>query len=121
MARKIEGPFDFSDNNFAQYADGATWILVKGEDYQVTSKTLVTNARRWARSQGLAPEHKYLDANPESVALRFSPSNVTTNRPRETEDGSAMVSHFEALVREKPAKAKAIINGFIREFNKTVF
>lgn len=121
MAQRIDGPFDFSDNNFAQYADGATWILAKGGDYNVTSKTLVTNARKWARSQGLEPEHKYLDTNPESVALRFTKSNVTAISdvlPRPTDGRAAMLKQFEAMLVDNPDKAKLLLNSWIREFKK---
>lgn len=122
MARKIDGPFDFSPYNFAAYADGSAWILVKGEDYTITSHTLVTNARRWAKSQGLFPEHKYL-TDPEGVALRFTAvdrSNVTDFPKRDQQsEQSAMLQQFAGIVTNNPDKAKQLLNAWIREFKKS--
>lgn len=81
MAKRIEGPYDFSRYNFATYADGATWELEEGADFEVTPGTIISNARRWAASEGLDVDVKLLEASPKDptrVALRFRkmPSNV---------------------------------------------
>lgn len=78
MAKRIEGPYDFSDYSFQTYADGATWELVKDEDFSITSKSLTAAARKWATQEGLKVEIKRIDATPhtpEIVALRFTRVN----------------------------------------------
>lgn len=74
MAQRIEGPYDFSKYGFTKYADGATWVLTKEEDYSVSGEAVLANARKWARAEGLEVDYKLLDAqarDPERVALRF--------------------------------------------------
>jgi hypothetical protein len=74
MAQRIEGPYDFSKYGFMKYADGATWVLVKGEDYAVSSSTVRANARKWASEEGLDLDYKVIEETaeqPEQVALRF--------------------------------------------------
>jgi hypothetical protein len=74
MAQRIEGPFDFSKYGFIKYADGATWILTKGEDYDVESETVLGNARKWARDEDLIIDYKKIEGSkrdPETIALRF--------------------------------------------------
>jgi hypothetical protein len=75
MARRIEGPYDFSRYNFATYADGATWELDEGSDFTVTIGTIVSNARRWAATEGLEVDTKVIESTkkgtPNRVALRF--------------------------------------------------
>lgn len=74
MAKRIEGPYDFSPYNFSTYADGATWELTHGEDFNVTPSTLTGVARKWALAEGLDIEYKYINGNqaePPRVALRF--------------------------------------------------
>ncbi len=74
MARRIEGPYDFSRYGFTKFNDGATWLLSKGEDYSVSGETLLANARRWARDEGLEVDYKLIEAGPrepEQVAVRF--------------------------------------------------
>jgi hypothetical protein len=74
MAKRIEGPYDFSNYSFQTYADGATWELTKGEDFNITAKSLAAAARRWARDEGLNVEVKQIDSTPrtpEIVAVRF--------------------------------------------------
>jgi hypothetical protein len=74
MARRIEGPYDFSQYGFITYADGATWLLTKNEDYQVSGKTVLANARKWARQEGLEIDYKIVESEshkPEQIALRF--------------------------------------------------
>lgn len=79
MAQRIEGPYDFSKYGFMKYADGATWVLVKGDDYDVSGQTVLANARKWAREEGLELDDKLVEAaprQPEQVALRFRRGNV---------------------------------------------
>jgi hypothetical protein len=79
MAQRIEGPYDFSRYGFMKYADGATWVLIKGEDYDVSGNTVLSNARAWAKEEGLEIDYKLLEAAPrqaEQVALRFRRGNV---------------------------------------------
>lgn len=79
MAQRIEGPYDFSRYGFMKYADGATWVLVKGEDYDVAGSTVLANARAWAKEEGLELDYKLIEQAPrqaESVALRFRRGNV---------------------------------------------
>lgn len=74
MARRIEGPYDFSKYGFITYADGATWLLTKKEDYHVAGETVLANARKWARQEGLEIDYKLIEAEsrqPEQIALRF--------------------------------------------------
>lgn len=74
MAKRIEGPYDFSRYGFSTYADGATWELTAGEDFVVTPGTMVQNARKWASSEGLEADVKLVDEKPGSpavVAVRF--------------------------------------------------
>jgi hypothetical protein len=74
MAKRIEGPYDFSRYNFATYADGATWELTEGEDFAVKPDSVVNAARRWAEHEGLEVEAKKIEATPKvaaRVALRF--------------------------------------------------
>lgn len=124
MAHRVEGPFDFSGYDFTQYADGAAWILTKGEDYHVTSKTLVVNARKWAREQGLHPQHRYIDGKPEQVALRFTalPANVTDIRRPDVAPSldrrSAYLQHFEALLQNNPQQADRVLRAMLRESKK---
>jgi hypothetical protein len=75
MAKRIEGPYDFSKHSFNTYADGATWELAKGEDFHITAKSLASAARQWAREEGLDVEVKVIEAtqrNPDVVAVRFT-------------------------------------------------
>ena len=74
MAQRVEGPYDFSKYGFITYADGATWILTKNEDYQVSGETVLANARKWARREGLEIDYKLIETEsrqPEQIALRF--------------------------------------------------
>jgi hypothetical protein len=74
MAKRIEGPYDFSKKNFTTYADGAVWELFQGEDFHITPKSFAGAAREWAKREGLEVECKILDETPHSramVALRF--------------------------------------------------
>jgi len=74
MAQRIEGPYDFSRYGFTKYADGATWVLTKNEDYAVNGESVLANARQWARDEGLELDYKLIKAearDPEKVALRF--------------------------------------------------
>lgn len=74
MARRIEGPYDFSRYNFTTYADGATWELTSGEDFVVSPGTVIANARRWADREGLEVDTKMIDpiqGEPSRVAVRF--------------------------------------------------
>lgn len=75
MAKRIEGPYDFSKHSFNVYADGATWELVAGEDFHIKPTSLASAARQWAREEGLGVETKILDVRPKSpavVAVRFT-------------------------------------------------
>lgn len=79
MAQRIEGPYDFSKYGFMKFADGATWVLTKGEDYESKGETVLSNARKWAREEGLDLDYKLIEAaprQPEQVALRFRRGNV---------------------------------------------
>lgn len=79
MAQRIEGPYDFSKYGFIKYADGATWLLSKGEDYDVAGETVLANARKWAREEGLDLDYKLIEAaprQPEQVAVRFRRGNI---------------------------------------------
>lgn len=79
MAQRIEGPYDFSRYGFMKYADGATWVLTKGEDYESKGETVLANARRWAREEGLELDYKLVEGSgrqPEQVAVRFRRGNV---------------------------------------------
>jgi len=74
MAQRIEGPYDFSKYDFSKYADGATWVLTQNEDYTVNGASILANARKWARDEGLELDYKLMKAaarDPEKVALRF--------------------------------------------------
>jgi hypothetical protein len=74
MAQRIEGPYDFSKYGFTKYADGATWVLSKGEDYDVKGDSILANARSWARDEGLELDYKLIKQaarDPEQVAIRF--------------------------------------------------
>lgn len=74
MAQRIEGPYDFSKYGFTKYADGATWVLSKGEDYDVKDDSILANARSWARDEGLELDYKLIKPaarEPEQVAIRF--------------------------------------------------
>ena len=74
MAQRVEGPYDFSKYGFITYADGATWILTKGEDYEVKGNTVLANAREWARREGLEIDYKTIESEahqPERIAIRF--------------------------------------------------
>ena len=74
MAKRIEGPYDFSRYGFTTYADGATWELAAGEDFTVQPGSLVAAARRWAAAEGLEVETKIKDETPKTpavVAVRF--------------------------------------------------
>lgn len=74
MAQRIEGPYDFSKYGFTRYSDGATWVLTKGDDYQVSGDAILANARKWARDEGLELDYKLIKAaqrDPEQVAVRF--------------------------------------------------
>ena len=74
MAKRIEGPYDFSHYSFSTYSDGATWELTQGEDFGVQPKSLADAARRWARDEGLEVDLKYMEptsGRPGIVALRF--------------------------------------------------
>jgi hypothetical protein len=74
MAQRIEGPYDFSKYGFTKYADGATWLLSRGEDYDVSGESILANARKWAREEGLDLDYKLIKAasrEPEQVAVRF--------------------------------------------------
>lgn len=79
MAQRIEGPYDFSRYGFMKYADGATWVLTKGEDYDKRGETVLANARKWAKEEGLDLDYKLIEAGPhqpEQVALRFRRGTV---------------------------------------------
>jgi hypothetical protein len=79
VAQRIEGPYDFSKYGFMKYADGATWVLTKDDDYDVSGETVLANARKWAREEGLELDYKLLETaprQPEQVALRFRRGNV---------------------------------------------
>jgi len=74
MAKRIEGPYDFSRYGFTTYADGATWELAAGEDFTVQPGSLVAAARRWAAAEGLDVETKIKEETPKApavVAIRF--------------------------------------------------
>lgn len=74
MAKRIEGPYDFSRYGFTKFADGATWELTHGEDFDVTAQTVANNARQWAAAEGLDVDMKIVEGSPGSeamVALRF--------------------------------------------------
>jgi hypothetical protein len=72
MARRIEGPYDFSNHSFNTYADGATWELTEGEDFDVKPSLLARRARQWARNEGVGAETKVIDGQPGVVAIRFT-------------------------------------------------
>lgn len=75
MARRIEGPYDFSRYNFSRYADGATWELDEGDDFTVKPQSLTSAAREFARREGLNVEYKIIEATPQQptrVAVRFT-------------------------------------------------
>jgi hypothetical protein len=72
MAKRIEGPYDFSEHSFNSYADGATWELTQGEDFDVKPSVLALRARRWARNEGIGAETKVIDGEPPVVAVRFT-------------------------------------------------
>lgn len=79
MAQRIEGPYDFSKYGFTKYADGATWVLTKGEDYDVRGDSILANARSWARDEGLELDYKLIKEaarDPEQVAIRFRKSGA---------------------------------------------
>lgn len=79
MAKRIEGPYDFSSYSFSTYSDGATWELTEGEDFGVRPKSLLDAARKWAKAEGLEIETKLIDATssrPAIVALRFRKANM---------------------------------------------
>jgi hypothetical protein len=79
MAQRIEGPYDFSKYGFMKFADGATWVLTKGEDYETRGETVLSNARKWAREEGLELDYKLIEEAPrqaEQVAVRFRRGNV---------------------------------------------
>lgn len=74
MAKRIEGPYDFSRKNFATYADGAVWELVHGEDFFINPKSMRSAAKEWANAEGLELESKIIEETPHApakVALRF--------------------------------------------------
>lgn len=74
MAKRIEGPYDFSRYNFGVFADGATWELTSGEDFAVSPATIISNARKWAANEGLDVDAKLIEGQsgtPAAVALRF--------------------------------------------------
>jgi hypothetical protein len=58
--------------DFSEWADGRAWRFVKGEDYDSSTETFRSHARRWAKANGydiaLRP---YLasDANGDEVPL----------------------------------------------------
>ena len=75
MAKRIEGPYDFSDHQFMTYADGATWELTEGEDFAEKPSVIRSRARRWARAEGLNIEDRIIPATPKAravLALRFT-------------------------------------------------
>lgn len=74
MAKRIEGPYDFSRYSFSTYNDGATWELTEGEDFTVKPDSIVANARKFAQDEGLEVQTRIIDATPRSparVAIRF--------------------------------------------------
>jgi hypothetical protein len=78
MAKRIEGPYDFSKHNFGTYSDGATWELVEGEDFHIKPQSLLNAARKWAREEGLEVEAKTFEGSPSfpaRVAVRFKKSS----------------------------------------------
>ena len=72
MAKRIEGPYDFSEHSFNTYADGATWELTHGEDFDVKPSVIALRAKRWARGEGLGVQTKIIDGETPVVALRFT-------------------------------------------------
>lgn len=52
MAKRIEGPYDFSPHDFRKYADGAAWELTEGEDFDEKPTVVRRRARSWARDEG---------------------------------------------------------------------
>ena len=72
MAKRIEGPYDFSRHGFNEYADGATWELTEGEDFHIKPASLSNAARAWAREEGLGVEVKVIESDPVVVAVRFT-------------------------------------------------
>jgi len=85
MAKRIEGPYDFSDHQFMKYADGATWELSEGEDFIEKPTVIRSRARRWARSEGLNIEDRIIPATPKApavVALRFNKVVSSMRRER---------------------------------------
>jgi hypothetical protein len=85
MARRIEGPYDFSRHSFNTYADGATWELTEGEDFTIKPYTLTAAARQWGREEGIGVETKIVDQVPAIVAIRFT----RVGKLRPLEDRSA--------------------------------
>jgi hypothetical protein len=74
MAKRIEGPYDFSPHDFRKYADGAAWELTEGEDFDEKPSVIRRRARTWAKGEGLTVEDKIVPATPKApavLALRF--------------------------------------------------
>jgi hypothetical protein len=72
VAKRIEGPYDFSKHSFQKYADGATWELTEGEDFSIQPSSIAAAARAWARQEDLSVEVRVMEGEPAVVAVRFT-------------------------------------------------